>query len=86
MSEVVNMACEATMISNDLISTPSVFSSLVLGLLYDDTHILDESMPPMETMMAMVEEDAPPHDSIRMKMTTSGLPHLQHMSHSPKVK
>ena len=48
------------MISNDLTSTPSVFSSLVLGLLHDDTPILDESMPPMETMMAMVEEDAPP--------------------------
>ena len=48
------------MISNDLTSTPSVFSSLVLGLLHDDTPILDESIPPMETMMAMVEEDAPP--------------------------
>ena len=42
MSEVVDTACEATMISNDLTSTPSVFSSLVLGLLHDDTPILDE--------------------------------------------
>ena len=41
VSEVVNTACGATLISNDLTSTPSVFSSLVLGLLYDDTPILD---------------------------------------------
>ena len=47
------------MISNDLPSTPSVFSLLVLGLLHDDMPILDESIPPMETTMAMVVEDAP---------------------------
>ena len=61
VSEVVDTACESTMISNDLTSTPSVFSSLVLGLLHDDMPILDESIPPMETTMAMVEEYAPPH-------------------------
>ena len=44
VSEVVDTACEATMISNDLTSTPSVFSSLVLGLLHDDIPILDESI------------------------------------------
>ena len=55
VSEVVDTACEATMISNDLTSTPSVFSSLVLGLLHDDMPILDESIPPMEMTMAMVE-------------------------------
>ena len=60
VSEVVEMAREATMISNDLTSTPSVFSSLVLGLLHDDMPTLDESIPPMEMTMAMVEEDAPP--------------------------
>ena len=60
VSEVVDTAREATLISNDLTSTPSVFSSLVLGLLYDDTPIIDESIPPMDTTMAMVEEDAPP--------------------------
>ena len=59
-SEVVDTACEATMISNDLTSTPSVFSSLVLGLLHDDMPILDESIPPMEIPMAMVDNDAPP--------------------------
>ena len=48
------------MISNDITSTPSVFSCSVLGLLHDDTPILDESIPPMETTMAMVEDDAPP--------------------------
>ena len=87
VSEVVDTACEATMISNDLTSTPSVFSSLVLGLLHDDTPIRDESIPPMETTMTMVEEDAPPHGSIKMKMTTtwSSTPHLQHMSDAPKV-
>ena len=41
-------------------STPSVFPSLVLGLLHDDMPTLDESIPPIEMMMAMVEEDAPP--------------------------
>ena len=86
-SEVVDMACEATMISNDLPSTPSVFSSLVPGLLHDDMPILDESIPPMETTMAMVDDDTPPHGSIKMKMTTSGssTPHLQNMSDLPKV-
>ena len=43
VSEVVDT------ISNDLPSTPSVFSSLVLGLRHDDTPILDDSITPMET-------------------------------------
>ena len=86
VSEVVDTACEATMISNDLTSTPSVFSSLVLGLLHDDFPTLDESIPPTRTM-AMVDGDAPPHGSVNMKITTSGssTPHLQHMSDAPKV-
>ena len=77
------------MISNDLTSTPSEFSSLVLGLLHDDMPTLDESIPPMEmTMaMAMVDDDAPPHGSIKMKMTTiwSFPPHLDHLSGMTKV-
>ena len=60
-SEVVNTAREATMISNDLTSTPSVFSSLVLGLLHDNIPTLDESIPPMGKSMAMVDDGAPPH-------------------------
>ena len=85
-SEIVDEAYEAISLSNNLTSTSSVFS-LVLGLLHDDTPILDESIPPMETTMAMVEEDAPPHGSIKMKMTTTGssTPHLRHMSDAPKV-
>ena len=87
VSEVVDTACEATMISYDLTSTPSVLSSLVLGLLHDDTPILDESIPPTETTMAMMDDVAPPHGSIKIKMTTtwSSTPHLQHMSDAPKV-
>ena len=75
------------MISNDLTSTPSVFSSLVLGLLHDDMPILDEYIPLMDTMMALVDDDAPPHGSIKMKMTTtwSSTPHLQNMSDALKV-
>ena len=75
------------LISNDLTSTPSVFSSLVLGLLHDDMPILDESIPPLKTTMAMVDDDTPPHGSIKMKMTMSGssTSHLQHMSDAPKV-
>ena len=75
------------MISNDLTSTLSVFSYWVLGLLHDDTPILDESIPPLETTMAMVDDDTPPHGSIKMKLTTtwSSTPHLQHMSDAPKV-
>ena len=86
VSEVVDTARETTMISNDLTSTPSVFS-LVLGLLHDEMPILEESIPPMETTMAMVEEDAPPHGSIKIKMTMtwSLTPHLQHMSNALKV-
>ena len=86
VSEVVDTACEATMISNNLTSTLSVFS-LVLGLLHDDMPILDESIPPMETTMAMVDDDTPPHGSINMKMTTNGssTAHLQHMGDAPKV-
>ena len=85
VSEVVERAHEATMIYNNLTSTPSVFS-LVLGLLHDDMSTLDESIPPTTTM-AMVDDDAPPHGSIKMKMTTrrSSTPHLQHMSDTPKV-
>ena len=86
-SEVVDRAREATMISNDLTSTPSVFSVLVLDLQKTEVQILDESMPPIGEPMAMVEEDARPHGSIKMKMTMSGssTPHLQHMSDAPKV-
>ena len=79
VSEVVDTTCEATMISNDLSSTLSVFSLLVLGLLHDDMPILDDSIPPMGKPMAMVEEDAPPHGTIKLQ------PHLQHMSEAPKV-
>ena len=32
----------------------------MIGLLHDDMPILDESIPPMGTMMAMVDDDAPP--------------------------
>ena len=86
VSQVVDTACEATMISNNLTSTPSGFSSLVLGLLHDNMPTLDESIPPTTTM-AMVDDDAPPHGSITMKMTTtwSSTPHLQHMSDAPTV-
>ena len=77
------------MISNNLTSTLSVFS-LVLGLLHDDMPVLDESIPPMETTMAMVEEDAPPtwfhHDEDVHDLVFDTSPtRLQHMSDSPKV-
>ena len=87
VSEIVDTTCEATMIYYDLPSTLSVFSLLVLGLQHDVMPILGESIHTMETMMAIVEGDAPPHGSIKMKMTTSGssTPHLQHMSDAPKV-
>ena len=86
-SEVVDTACESTMISINLTSTPSGFSSLVLGLLHEDMPIIDESIPPLETTMTMVDDDAPPHGSIKMKMRMrqSSTPHLQHMSDAPKV-
>ena len=87
VSEIVERAREATMISNDLTSTSSVFSSLVLGILHDDMPILVKSIPPMEMTMAMVDGDAPPHGSIKMNITMSGssTPHLQHMSDTPNV-
>jgi hypothetical protein len=60
VSEVVERACEATMISNDLTSTPTVFSTLVLVPLQDEAPIHDESIPPMDKQMAMMDDDAPP--------------------------
>ena len=59
VSEEVDMAREATMISNNLTSTPSVFS-LVLGLLHDDMPTLNDSITPMGNPMATLEEDAQP--------------------------
>ena len=84
---IVDRACEATLISNDLTSTSIVSSHLVLGPLYDDVPILDDFVLPLDKTMAMVDDDAPPHGSIKMKMTMSGssTPHLQHMSDAPKV-
>ena len=59
MSEKVDRSCEATIFSNNLTSTSIVSSPLVLGLPYDDAHIVDEYPPHMEAMMAMEENDAP---------------------------
>ena len=56
-SEVVDRACEDTMISNDLTSTSVVSSHLVLGPIYDDAPILDDFVLPLDKTMAMVEYD-----------------------------
>ena len=81
-SEIVDRSCEATFNTNDLTSTSIVSSHLVLGPIYDDAPIRDDFVLPMDKTMAMVEYDAPPHGSIKMKMTTiwSFPPHLHHMS------
>ena len=87
-SEVVDRACEATMISNDLTSTSIVSSHLVLGPIYDDAPIHDDFVRPTDMTMAMVEYDAPPHGSIKLMMMTtiwSLPPHLHHMSGMTKV-
>ena len=86
-SEVVDRACEAIWISNNLTSTSIVSSHLVLGLIYDDAPIHDDFVLPMDMTMAMVEYDAPPHGSIKMMMTTiwSFPPHLHHFSGMNKV-
>lgn len=87
-SKVVDRSCEATMISNDLTSPSIVSSPLVLGPIYDDAPILDDFIPPLDKKMAMVEYDAPPHGSIKMKMVTtiwSLAPHLHHLSGMNKV-
>ncbi|KAE8766799.1 Tyrosyl-tRNA synthetase [Hordeum vulgare] len=87
-SEVVDTACEAILISNNLTSTTIVSSPLVQGPIYDDAPILDDFVLPLEKTMAMVEYDAPPHGSITMKMSMIwSLPsHLHHMSGMKKVK
>ena len=81
-SEIVDRSHEAICISNKLTSTSIVSSHLVLGPIYDDAPILDDFVLPLDTTMAMVEYDAPPHGSIKMKMTTiwSFPPHLHHLS------
>ena len=87
VSEAPHRESEATMISNDLTSTSIVSSHLVLGPIYDDAPILDDFVLPLDKTMAMVEYDAPPHGSIKMKMTTiwSFPPHLHHLSGMNKV-
>ncbi|XP_044328103.1 uncharacterized protein [Triticum aestivum] len=59
-SVIVDWACEATMISNDLTSTSIVSSPLVLGPIYDDAPIRDDFVLPLDKTMAMVAYDAPP--------------------------
>ena len=80
--EVVDRACEAISISNNLIFAYIVSSHLVIGPKYDNAPIRDDYVLPLDKTMAMVECDAPPHGSIKMKMTTiwSLPPHLHHMS------
>ena len=87
VSEPPHRESEATSISNDLTSTSIVSSHLVLGPIYDDAPILDDFVLPLDMRMAMVEYDAPPHGSIKMKMATiwSLPPHLHHMSGMKKV-
>ena len=60
-SEVVDRACEATMISNNLTSTSIASSHFVLGPIYDDAPIRDDFVLPLDKTMAMVEYDAPTH-------------------------
>ena len=82
VSEPPHRESEEILNSNDLTSTSIVSSHLVLGPIYDDVPILDNFVLPLDKTMAMVEYDAPPHGSIKMKMTTiwSLPPHLHHMS------
>ena len=86
-SEIVDRSCEATFNTNDLTSTSIASSNLVLGPIYDDAPIRDDFVLPLDKTMDMVEYDAPPHGSIKMKMTTiwSFPPHLHHMSGMTKV-
>ena len=85
--EIVDRSREDICISNNLTSTSIVSSHLVLGPIYDDAPILDDSVLPLDMTMAMVDYDAPPHGSITMKMNTiwSSPPHLHHLSGTTKV-
>ncbi|KAE8786074.1 gag-pol polyprotein [Hordeum vulgare] len=80
-SEVVDWACEAISISNNLMSTSIVSSPFVLGPIYDDAAILDHFIPPMDKTAAMVEYDAPPtwfhynEDDYGLVFSTSPTPH-----------
>ena len=56
-SEVVDEAYESISLSNNLTSTSLVFSSLVLGPIYDDAPIRDDYVLPLDKTMAMVEYD-----------------------------
>ena len=87
-SEEVDRAREAISISDNLTSTSIVSFHLVLGPMYDDAPIPDDFVLPKDKTMAMVEYDAPPHGSIKMKMMTtiwSLPPHLHHFSGTTKV-
>ena len=69
-SGIVDRSRDAICIYNNLTSTSIVPSHLVLGPIYDDASIRDDYVLPLDKTMAMVEYDAPPHGSIKMKMTT----------------
>ncbi|KAE8797905.1 gag-pol polyprotein [Hordeum vulgare] len=81
VSEVVDRACEAMLISNNLMPTSIVSSPFVLGPLYDDAPILDDFVLPLDKMMAMVDDDAPPtwfhhdDDEHELVFVTSPTPH-----------
>lgn len=59
-SVIVDRACEAICISNNLTSNSIVSSHLVLGPIYDDAPIRDDYVLPLDKTMAMVEYDATP--------------------------
>src|SRR3954465_4613085 len=60
VSEPPHRESEDTMISNDLTSTSIVSSHLVIGPIYDDAPIRDDYVLPLDTTMAMVDDDEPP--------------------------
>ena len=51
---IVDRACEAICISNNLTSTSIVSSHLMLGLIYDDAPIHDDFVLPMDITMSRV--------------------------------
>ena len=60
LREVVDRSSEAISISNNLPSTSSVFSHVLLGSMDDETPSLDMMVPMMEKMYMEDEDDATP--------------------------
>lgn len=84
--EVIDRSWEAICTSN-LTSSSIVCSHVVLGLMDDDDPlILGNFVPLLDKTMVTVEEDAPPHSSIKMMTLATSWSFPSHLQMSGRTK